>query len=59
VTTVDKNKASVCSLLATLAIILSKKKKSQHKIYSKRWYLKNNIKCYAHLLSELLEMDVP
>ena len=56
---VDKNKAVVCCLLATLAIMLSKKKKRKHKMWSKKWYLKRNIACDAHLLNELLEMDVP
>jgi hypothetical protein len=56
---VDKNKAVVCCLLAILAIMLSEKKKSKHKMWSKKWYLKRNISCDAHLLNELLEMDVP
>jgi hypothetical protein len=46
---VDKNKAVDCCLLATVAIMLSKKKK----IKLKMW-----ISCDAHLLNELLEMDV-
>jgi hypothetical protein len=28
-------------------------------MWSKNWYLKRNISCDAHLLNELLEMDVP
>jgi hypothetical protein len=56
---VDKNKAVVCSLLATSAIMLSEKKKRKHKMWSKKWYLKRNISCNAHLLNELLETDVP
>ena len=28
-------------------------------MWSKNWYLKRNISCYAHLLNELLETDVP
>jgi hypothetical protein len=56
---VDKNKAVVCCLLATLAIMLSKKKRRKHKMWSKEWYLKRNMSCYAHLLNELLETDVP
>jgi len=56
---VDKNKAVVCSLLATSAIISSDKKKRKRKMWSKKWYLKRNISCNAHLLNELLEMDVP
>jgi len=53
---VDKNKAVVCCLLATSAIILSEKKKSKRKMWSKKWYLKRNILCDAHLLNELVEM---
>jgi hypothetical protein len=59
VTMVDKNKAAVCCLLATSAIMLSEKKKRKHKTWSKKWYLKRNISCDAHLLNELLETDVP
>jgi len=55
---VDKNKDVVCCLLATLAIMLSEKKKRKHKMWSKK-YLKRNILCDAHLLNELLETDVP
>jgi hypothetical protein len=28
-------------------------------MWSKKWYLKNNISCVVHLLNELLETDVP
>ena len=56
VTMVDKNKAVVCCLLATLAIMLSEKKERKRKMWSKKWYLKRNISCDAHLLNELLEM---
>jgi len=28
-------------------------------MWSKKWYLKRSISCNAHLLNELLEMDVP
>ena len=59
VTMVDKNKAVVCCLLATSAIMISDKKKRQRKMWSKKWYLKRNISCDAHLLNELLETDVP
>ena len=59
VTVVDKNKAVVCCLLATSAIMLSKKKKRKRKMCSKKWYLKRNISCDAHLLNALLETDVP
>ena len=59
VTVVDKNKAVVCSLLATSAIMLSVKKKRTRKMCSKKWCLKRNISCDAHLLNELLETDVP
>jgi hypothetical protein len=55
---VDENKAAICCLLATSAIMLSKKKKKR-KLWSKKWYLNRNISCYAHLLNELLETNVP
>ena len=55
---VDKNKAVVCCLLATSAIILSEKKKIKRKMWSKKWYLNRNISCDAHLLNEMLETDV-
>jgi hypothetical protein len=51
VTVVDKNKAVVCCLLATSAIMLSEKKKKKRKMWSKKWYLKRNISCDAHLLN--------
>jgi hypothetical protein len=47
---VDRNKAVVGCLLATSAIILSEKKKRKRKMWSKKWYLKMNISCDAHLL---------
>jgi hypothetical protein len=53
-TMVDKNKAVVCCLLATSAIMLSERKKRKRKMWSKKWYLKRNISCDAHLLNELL-----
>jgi len=56
---VDKNKALVCCLLATSAIMLSEKKKRKRKMWSKKLYLERNISCDAHLLNELLETDVP
>jgi hypothetical protein len=56
---VDKNKAVVCSSLATSAIMLSEKKKRKRKMWSKKWHLRRNISCNAHLLNELLETDVP
>jgi hypothetical protein len=58
VTVVDKNKAVVCCLLATSAVMLSEDKKGKRKMWSKKWYLERNISCDAHLLSELLETDV-
>jgi hypothetical protein len=58
VTVVGKNKAVVCCLLATSAIILSETKK-KCKMWSKMWCLKRNVSCDAHLLNELLETDVP
>jgi len=59
VTVVDKDKAVVCCLLATSAIMLSENKKRKYKMCSKKWYLKRNISCDAHLLNELLGMGVP
>ena len=59
VTVVDKNKAVLCYLLATPAIMLSENKKRKSKVWSKKWYLERNILCDAHLLNELLETDVP
>jgi hypothetical protein len=56
---VDKNKALVCCLLAISTIMLSEKKRRKHEMCSKKWYLKRNISCDAHLLNELLETDVP
>jgi hypothetical protein len=55
---VVKNKAVVCCLLATSAIMLSEKNKRKSKLWSKKWYLKRNISCDAHLLNEFLETDV-
>jgi hypothetical protein len=55
----DKNKAFVCCLLATSAIMLSEKKKRKRKMWRKKWYMKRNTSCDAHLLNELLETDVP
>jgi len=60
VTMVDKNKAVVCGLLATSAIMLSKKKKRKRKMWSKKkWYLKRNISYDVHLPNEMLETHVP
>jgi len=56
---VDKNKAVVCCLLDTSAIMLSEKKKRKRKMWSSKWYLKSNISCDAHLPYELLETNVP
>jgi hypothetical protein len=50
---VDKNKAAVCCLLATSAIMFSEKVKRKRKMWNKKWHLKSD----AHLLNELL--DVP
>ena len=55
----DKNKTVYCCLLVASAIMLSEKKKRKRKMCSKKWYLKWNISCYAHLLNELLGTDVP
>jgi len=49
----DKNKAVDCCLLATSPIMLSEKKKRKRKMWSKKWYLKMNISCDAHELSDL------
>ena len=59
VTVEDKNKAVVCCLLATSAIMLSEKKKRKSKMWSEKWYLERNISCDVHLLNELIETDVP
>jgi len=56
---VDKIKVLVCSLLATSILMLSEKKKRERKMWSKKWYLKRNVSCNAHLLNELLETNVP
>jgi len=58
VTVVDKNKAVVCCLLATSAIMLSEKKKRKRKMWSKMWYLERNLSFDVHLLKEFLETDV-
>ena len=58
VTMLDKNKAVVCCLLATSAIMLFAKQKRKRKMCSKKWYLKRNVSCDAQLLNELLETDV-
>jgi len=52
VTMADKNKAVVCYLLATSAIMLSEKKKRKLKMWSKKWYWKRNISCDSYLLNE-------
>ena len=54
-----KTRLSFCCLLTTSAITLSEKKKRKRKMWNKKWYLKRNISCDAHLLNELLETDVP
>ena len=56
---VDENKAVVCCLLATPAIMLSEKKKRKRKRWSKKWYLKRNISCDANLLNIIARTDVP
>jgi hypothetical protein len=58
VTVVDKNKAVVCCLLATSAMMLSEMKKRKCKMLSKKWYLKRNISCDVHLLNGLPETDL-
>jgi hypothetical protein len=37
--------------------MLSEKKKIKRKVCSKKWYLKRNVSCDAHLVNELLETD--
>jgi hypothetical protein len=59
VTVVDKNRAVVCCLLATSAVMLCENKKWNRKLCSKKWHLKRNISCDGQLLNELLETDVP
>jgi hypothetical protein len=59
ITLVDKNKAVVCCLLATSAIMLSEQKKRKRKMWSRKLFLKRNIAYDAHLLNELLETNVP
>ena len=53
VTIVDKNKAVGCRLLDPSAIMQSEKKKRKRKMWSKKWYLKRNIPCDAHVMDEL------
>jgi len=55
VTMVYNNKAEVCCLLATSAIMLSEKKKRKSKMCVKKWYLQRNVSGDA---PELLETDV-
>jgi hypothetical protein len=57
VTVVDKNKAVVCCLLATSAIMLSEKEKRKRKMCSKKWYLERNVSCDVHLLNGLTETE--
>jgi hypothetical protein len=57
-TVVDKNRAVVCCLLATSAIMLSEKKKRTRKMWSKKWFLKRDISCDVYLLNGLIETDV-
>ena len=49
VAVVDKNKAVVCYLLATSALMLSEKEKRKRKMWNKKWYLKGNVSCDAHV----------
>jgi hypothetical protein len=58
VTVVDKQKAVVCCLLATSAVMLSEKKKTKRKVWSKKWYLERNVSCDVRLPNELLRTDV-
>jgi hypothetical protein len=38
--------------------MLSEKKKRKRTMWSKKWYLRRNVSCDAHLLNDLLETDV-
>ena len=58
VTVVDIKKAVVCCLLTTSAKMLSEKKERKRKMWNKKWCLKRNASCDAHLLNELLEKGV-
>jgi hypothetical protein len=58
VTVVDKRRLSFAVCFATSAIMLTEKKKRKRKILSKKWYLKRNISCDAHLLNGLLKQEV-
>jgi hypothetical protein len=49
VTMVDRNRAVVCGLLTTSAVLLSEKKKRKHKMWSKEWYLKRNA-IFSHVI---------
>ena len=44
-------------MLATSAIMLSENKKRKRKIWSKKWYLKRNTSCEAHLLNGVTWYD--
>jgi hypothetical protein len=55
---VDKNKAVVCCLLATSAIMLSEEKKRKREMWSMKRNMKRNISCNTYLTNELLETDV-
>jgi hypothetical protein len=44
-------------LIATSAITLTEKKKRKRKMWIKKWYLKRNMSCDVHVVSELLETD--
>jgi proteasome lid subunit RPN8/RPN11 len=62
VTMVDKNEAVVLLFASHIGhnpLMLSEEKKRKRKMWSKKWYLKWNISCDAHLLNELLKMVVP
>jgi len=39
--------------------MLCDKKNRKRKMWIKKWYLRRNIACDAHLLTELPETDVP
>jgi len=58
VTVVDKQ-GCLLPFASHIGHNVSEKKKRKRKMWSKKWYLKRNISCNAHLLIELLERDVP
>ena len=56
---VDKKKGHRLLFANHIGHNVSRKKNRKRKMLGKKWYLKRNISCDAHLLNELLETDVP